>query len=946
MKKSILFLVSFVLLSNLLNVCSATYIQWDGGAGTSNWNTAANWNGDVIPGTADKAGFKSPTGAVVSTTVPTFMDMTLGGVSGGILTVQPGAVLTCTNTWSMGQSYNETGVLNISGGSITVGSWFYVGNAGVGTINITGGSITIGGLFCIANGVAATSVGTVNLDGGTITVSTFNMAAGGGAAKLDITSGKLIINGNVTSAIAGYISNGWIKGYDSPSNVHYDYNVTTPGKTTVWAVGSNKADNPTPANGAVNISRDTSLSWTAGLGAISHNIYFGTASPGTFQGNQAGTAFNPGQLALGTTYYWRIDEVSGAGTTTGDVWNFTTATGEAKNPDPASGAINIAFNKILGWTAGIGAVSHDVYLGTNSSDVNNANRLLGDLNGNGIVDWIDLSMLTGYWLSDPTGTEPYAGIDDDNIVDLYDYTLLAEDWKTSTNPVFKGNQSSTNYNPGTLATDTTYYWRIDEVNSVDTFKGNIWSFTTQSGKAFDPSPANGAASVARDTTLSWTAGAGAASHNVYFGTANPPASIGNQTAATYNPGTLDYSTTYYWRIDEIGSLGTVTGDLWNFTTVPLSTTPVYPYLTWRNDPTNSVVVNWWNPTATGNSSVDYGPTISYGSTATIATVSNFHHVELTSLTPGATYHYRVRSSDGTVGADNTFTTAEENTTSFSFAVYGDPRGGQTADEPYYSRHRVLCNWILAQNFDFAIGTGDTVWEGATPLAMSKFWPEFFEIEKDLSSSKVIMTAMGNHEVQPSGYTGSANYIQFYGDGYPANGTSGNGGRVYSFNYGNAHFINLSSYQIDLNLQKNWLAADLAATAANPNIKWIFAFMHAPMYTTNTSRGNRTDCIAAWGPLFDQYHVDIVFAGHNHLLERSRSIKNGIAVADNVGTVYVTSGLGGAGFDSPGSGSPGLFVMTYNQNTLANCVTINGNSLTVNSITNVDGIVRDTFTLSK
>ena len=56
-----------------------TYIQWDGGAGTSNWMTAANWAGDVIPGTADKAGFKTATGAVVSTTVPTFMQMTLSG---------------------------------------------------------------------------------------------------------------------------------------------------------------------------------------------------------------------------------------------------------------------------------------------------------------------------------------------------------------------------------------------------------------------------------------------------------------------------------------------------------------------------------------------------------------------------------------------------------------------------------------------------------------------------------------------------------------------------------------------------------------------------------------------------------------------------------------------------------------------------------------------------
>jgi hypothetical protein len=66
------------------------------------------------------------------------------------------------------------------------------------------------------------------------------------------------------------------------------------------------------------------LTWTAGDGATSHDVYFGTESPGTLQGNQAGTTFDPGTLANATTYYWRIDEKNAGGTTTGDVWSFTT----------------------------------------------------------------------------------------------------------------------------------------------------------------------------------------------------------------------------------------------------------------------------------------------------------------------------------------------------------------------------------------------------------------------------------------------------------------------------------------------------------------------------------------------------------------------------------------------------------------------------------------------
>ena len=46
---------------------------------------------------------------------------------------------------------------------------------------------------------------------------------------------------------------------------------------------------------------------------------------------------------------------------------------------------------------------------------------------------------------------------------------------------FAGNQSSTSYDPGALAQNTTYYWRVDEVNAIGTTTGTEWSFTTGSG---------------------------------------------------------------------------------------------------------------------------------------------------------------------------------------------------------------------------------------------------------------------------------------------------------------------------------------------------------------------------------------------------------------------------------------------------------------------------------
>ena len=88
-----------------------------------------------------------------------------------------------------------------------------------------------------------------------------------------------------------------------------------------------QASNPSPASGVTKVSRSAILSWTAGSGADSHDVYFGTNSnpgPSEFQGNQPGTTFDPGYLGKNTWYYWRIDEVNAGGTTTGVVWSFRT----------------------------------------------------------------------------------------------------------------------------------------------------------------------------------------------------------------------------------------------------------------------------------------------------------------------------------------------------------------------------------------------------------------------------------------------------------------------------------------------------------------------------------------------------------------------------------------------------------------------------------------------
>jgi hypothetical protein len=149
----------------------------------------------------------------------------------------------------------------------------------------------------------------------------------------------------------------------------------------------------------------------------------------TFVGNTAeptqilgfvGFPFEEG-LVPGTTYYWRIDEVNDANSASpwkGKVWSFSITPMTAFNPAPAEGAKFITTeDPALSWAPGFEAKLHVPYFGTSFDEVDAA-----------------------------AGGLPQA--------------------LTTFTP------------PGPLEPQTTYYWRVDELNPPATTKGPVWSFTT------------------------------------------------------------------------------------------------------------------------------------------------------------------------------------------------------------------------------------------------------------------------------------------------------------------------------------------------------------------------------------------------------------------------------------------------------------------------------------
>jgi hypothetical protein len=110
-----------------------------------------------------------------------------------------------------------------------------------------------------------------------------------------------------------------------------------------------KASNPNPAHGAYLASTTADLSWTPGLGATSHDVYFGTTSIPPFVCNQTSTTFDPGTLTFTTKYYWHIDEVNDSVVTAGEIWNFTTLPSPPPTPPPLMADIDLGQIDVKDW---------------------------------------------------------------------------------------------------------------------------------------------------------------------------------------------------------------------------------------------------------------------------------------------------------------------------------------------------------------------------------------------------------------------------------------------------------------------------------------------------------------------------------------------------------------------------------------------------------------------
>jgi len=159
------------------------------------------------------------------------------------------------------------------------------------------------------------------------------------------------------------------------------------------------AAGPHPPDGAIDVPLMADLGWTAGAGALSHDVYFGATSPGSFLGNQSGSeTFDPGTLEYGTTYYWHIDEQTAGGPAPGATWSFTTVAAPPPSDFYADWADAFGLD-----TNGTGAMAFDYEpdgldnlaeyaLGGNPTNDDAASFLptfgISDVGGSNVIDYV------------------------------------------------------------------------------------------------------------------------------------------------------------------------------------------------------------------------------------------------------------------------------------------------------------------------------------------------------------------------------------------------------------------------------------------------------------------------------------------------------------------------------------------------------------------------------
>jgi 3',5'-cyclic AMP phosphodiesterase CpdA len=209
--------------------------------------------------------------------------------------------------------------------------------------------------------------------------------------------------------------------------------------------------------------------------------------------------------------------------------------------------------------------------------------------------------------------------------------------------------------------------------------------------------------------------------------------------------------------------------------------------------------------------------------------------------------------------------------SVRFAVIGD---SGTGDADQYAIAERLVEARAVFPFDFVIMLGDNLYGSERPQDYARKFERPYKLLLDAGVK--FYASLGNHDDPNQQYYKPFNM---------------NGRRYYSFTQGPVRFFVLDSNYLDRE-QLAWIEKELGAASES----WKIAYFHHPLYSSGAKHGSEEDLRALLEPLFVEFGVGAVFAGHEHFYERLKPQKgiyyfiSGAAAKLRRGDVRKASGL--------------------------------------------------------
>ena len=235
----------------------------------------------------------------------------------------------------------------------------------------------------------------------------------------------------------------------------------------------------------------------------------------------------------------------------------------------------------------------------------------------------------------------------------------------------------------------------------------------------------------------------------------------------------------------------------------------------------------------------------------------FFKYTFVSVEPNATIYYKLYDAVAdawTIGKKYSVA-PPVNSPNFSFLAIGDSRSG-------LSVWNQISTLAETKKANFTIFNGDIVDDGGA----NSEWNDWFDNGKTFIDNNLVFHALGNHDA--ASIPTYSNIFEFPKSA-PVNGTN----LYYSFTYGDAVFISLNSEDPAGEKQYKWL---LSTLEANKDKKWKIIFFHKPFYTIGTHSGEMDAYFKTWWKAFDDYGVDFVVNGHDHMYERSKPINRNVS----------------------------------------------------------------------